>query len=304
MSTCLRVTGITARGSVERRGQSQYEVSYQPTIKGRHQLHIKVMGEHIRASPFSVAVKKSPVEKLGTPILTLGGLIEPIGVAVSQSGEVVVIDWIGECVSVFSASGHKLRSFGTYGSGHGQFKSPHGVAVDGEGNILVADYDNDRTQKFTAEGQLLTTMGTDGCYMIAFNSSNNLVYISDHKNDCIRILNSDLTFSSIFGKYGKGDGEFDVPYGIACDSNGNVYVADSKNHRIQVFTSTGKFLRMFGSCGEGRGELNCPAGIALDDEDTVYVSEQGNNRVSVFTFEGHHSVKGGMAQENLCILEV
>ena len=38
------LTGTRVRGSVERRGQSQYEVSYQPTIKGRYQLHIKSWG--------------------------------------------------------------------------------------------------------------------------------------------------------------------------------------------------------------------------------------------------------------------
>ncbi len=51
------ITRATVRGSLERRGQSQYEISYQPTIKGRHQLHIKVEDQHIRGSPFSVAVK-------------------------------------------------------------------------------------------------------------------------------------------------------------------------------------------------------------------------------------------------------
>ena len=35
------IAGTRASCSVERRGQSQYEISYQPTIKGRHQLHIK-----------------------------------------------------------------------------------------------------------------------------------------------------------------------------------------------------------------------------------------------------------------------
>ena len=57
------ITGTRASCSVERRGQSQYEISYQPTIKGRHQLHIKVQGQHIRGSPLSLAAK-SPVEKL------------------------------------------------------------------------------------------------------------------------------------------------------------------------------------------------------------------------------------------------
>ena len=46
----------------------------------------------------------------------------------------VVAEWEGHCVSVFSPSGKKLQSFGTYGSGPGRE-----VAVDGEGNILVAD---------------------------------------------------------------------------------------------------------------------------------------------------------------------
>ena len=63
--TCTRVSC-----SVERRGQSRYDLSYQPTIKGRHQLHIKVEGQHVRGSPFSVAVTL-PIEKLGTPILTI-----------------------------------------------------------------------------------------------------------------------------------------------------------------------------------------------------------------------------------------
>ena len=36
------ITGTRESCTVERRGVSQYEISYQPTIKGRHQLHIKV----------------------------------------------------------------------------------------------------------------------------------------------------------------------------------------------------------------------------------------------------------------------
>ena len=55
-----KITGTTVRGNIERRGQGKYEIIYQPTIKGRHQLHIKVKDQHIRESPFTVVVK-SPV---------------------------------------------------------------------------------------------------------------------------------------------------------------------------------------------------------------------------------------------------
>ena len=288
-----KITGTRASCSVERSGQSQYEISYQPTIKGRHQLHIKVEGQHVRGSPSSVAVK-SLVEKLGTPIQTLGGVRGPWGVAINQRGEVVVTEWVVHCVSVFSPSGEKLRSFGTCGSGQGQFECPYGVAVDCEGNILVADYINDRIQKFTAEGQFLAAVGTYGSRpqqfslptSIAFNTRNNKVYVTDNGNHRVQVLNSDLTFSSTFGKQGSGKGQFSDPRGIACDSTGKVYVADTNKHRIQVFTAEGKFLRMFGRRGQGRGELDSPWCVAVDTSGMVYVSEDGNHRVSVFTTNG------------------
>ena len=287
------IAGTRTNCSVERRGQSQYEISYLPTIKGRHQLHIKVEGQHIRGSPSSVAVK-SPVEKLGTPILTLGGVDGPRGVAINKRGEVMVTEAGGNCVSVFSPNGKKLRSFGTGGFGHGQFNFPCGITVDGEGNILVADTSNCRIQKFTAEGQFLTAVDKEGSGPlqfkfptdIAFNTINNKVYVADFWGHFIQVLNSDLTFSSTFGKEGNGKGEFGSPWGIACDSTGKVYVADTDNHRIQVFTVEGKFVRMFGRRGQGRGELVNPRGVAVDTRDMVYISEEDNHRVSVFTTEG------------------
>ena len=286
------ITGSRARGSVERRGQSKYEINYQPTIKGRHQLHVKVEGQHIRGSPFDITVKL-PVEKLGAPMLSIGGVERPWDVAINQRGKVVVTEWYGHCVSVFSPSGEKLRSFGTRGSGQGQFAYPAGVAVDGDNNILVADYDN-RIQKFTSDGQFLTAVGTRGNGLLQFsypmgitvNSNNHKVYVADAGNHRVQVLNSDLTFSGTFGKKGSGKGQFVGPVDVACDSTGNVYVADGGNHRVQVFTAEGKFLRMFGRRGKGRGELECPHGVTVDYNDLVYVSEQGNNCVSVFTCEG------------------
>ena len=287
------LSGTRTQGSVERKGQSQYEINYQLTIKGRHQLHVKMEGQHIRGSPFTISAK-SPVEKLGTPILTLRGVRGPYGVAINQRGEVIVAEYVGRCVSVFSPSAEKLRTFGTRGSGQGQFGYPSGVAVDGEWNILVANSGNHRIQKFTPEGQFLTAVGAEGKGPLQFNyptdivlnAANKKVYVTDSVNHRVQVLNSDLTFSSSFGSCGSGKGQFDLPCGIACDRIGKVYVADRDNHRIQVFTAEGKFLKMFGRWGGGRGELRGPASLAVDSNDIVYVSEGSNHRVSVFTSEG------------------
>ena len=174
------LTGIRARGSVERNPvRGQLPANHHQLAP--HQNH----GEHIIGSPHCVAVNKSPDEKLSTPIRTIDLLNNPFGIALNQSGEVVVTSLGWNCVSVFSPSGDKLRSFGTKGSCQGQFMRPGGLAVDGEGNILVADSYNHRIQKFTAEGQFLTAVGTKGSGPlqlnevrdIAINTSNNKVYV-------------------------------------------------------------------------------------------------------------------------------
>ena len=286
------LTGARVRGEVKERGRGQYEISYQPVTKGRNLLHIRICGLKIRGSPFDVKVV-SPVENLGVPIQTFGGFEATWGVAFNHAGEIVIS--AGNSVSVLTPNGTKLRSFGTCGSGPGQFLAPGGVAVDDEGNILVADANNHRIQKFTNDGQFLTSVGTNGTGPlqfgnprdVAFNTHNKKVYVVDNGNHHIQVLNSDLTFSNIIGEeYGTKDGEFAYPWGVTCDSTGNVYVADSGNHRIQVFTASGKFLRKFGRGGNAEGELNWPVGVAVGSRGLVFVNDSNNHRVSMFTTEG------------------
>ena len=161
------LTGARVRGEVKERGRGQYEISYQPVTKGRSLLHIRVCGLNIRGSPFDVRVA-SPMEGLGVPIQTFGGFGNPRGVAFNHAGEMVIS--AGDNVSVLRPNGTKLRSFGTRGSGPGQFLDPKGVAVDDEGNILVADSSNHRIQKFTNDGQFLTSVGTKGTGPLQFRS--------------------------------------------------------------------------------------------------------------------------------------
>ena len=294
--TCKLVSEITGENtdcSVKKTEACQYEISYQATSRGRHQLHIKVEGEHIKGSPFPVTVKR-PVQKLGTPIKTISGLKEPWGVAVNQRGEVIVAETRGHCISIFSPTGEKLRSLGSLGSGYGQFNSPRGVAVNDDGNILVVDENNHRIQIFTRDGKFFKTIGMLGDKNLQFNEPmgiainppKNKMYISDEKNHRIQISNPNWTLSSSFGSFGSGNGQFKHPRDVACDSTGNVYVADTDNHRIQVFTAEGEFLRKFGKEGSGNGELNGPSSISIDSDNVVYVAEWSNHRVSVFTCEG------------------
>ena len=287
------LTCKTSEGRIMGKERGRYQISYKPVIKGKHQLHIKVEGNHIKGSPFPVLVRM-PAKELGCPMHTIEGLNGPFGVTIDQRGQITVSEFIGNCVSVLNENGEKIKTFGIRGSGPGQLVRPTGITVDSDGNILVADTVNHRIQKFTSDGQFLQAVGVMGegplqfnCPVgIAFNTTNNKIYVADEYNNRVQILNSDLTFYKRFGAKGSSKAQFSHPTDVSCDETGKVFVADWLNHRFQVFTAEGRFLKSFGKYGQGRGELSKPVSIATDSNGLVYVGEQGNYRISVFNIEG------------------
>ena len=268
------------RGTVKRRNQNIYDISYQPQVTGEHQLHILIEEQPIMNSPFTVTV----LPNFTAPAKVIGDINRPWGIVVREGGEVVVAEQGGHCVSIINGNGEK-KSFGTFGSGAGQFNYPQGVAIDTGGNILVVDHGNHRIQQLSSTGEHLRTVGELGSGPLQFHWPRGIavhphtgqVYVADWDNHRIQVLNYDLTYSSSFGRKGSNNGEFNYPWNISTDREGNVYVADSGNHRIQVFTVDGVYLRQFGKKGEGEGELKEPFSIAIDSGNVVYVGEWGNN---------------------------
>ena len=291
------ITGASATGSFKKlEEQNRYEISYQPTIKGRHQLHISIEGQHIRESPSYPAVTSS-ITSIGTLIHTIAaGVSLPWGIAINHEGEIVVSERDSGHISTYTPSGRKVQTIFTNGL------QLFGIALDREGNFIVGEDTNNSIRKYSPEGLLLASVGTSGRdqlqfsqpWGIAINPKNDKIYVTDYGNKRIQVLNSDLTFSASFGKHGDGKGQFLGPSGVTCDSAGKVYVAEDANHRIQVFTAEGKFLRMFGKPGNCPGELHEPISIALDPSDKLlYISEACNRRISVFTCEGRFVTSSG-----------
>jgi DNA-binding beta-propeller fold protein YncE len=276
--------------SIKAKHAGQYEIIYQPTGRGRHQLHIKVEGKHIKGSPFPILVKL-PLHQLGTPVKIISGVKDPWGVAVNKKGEIIVAESTGHCITIFSPTGKKLQSFGSRGSGQGQFSEPRGVAVDDDNNILVADNGNNRIQKFTPNGDYLSSVSLrDNNLNSAFGikvHANKKIFVANYNTHSFAILNPDLTLYRKIGEYGSKNVHFHDIHDIALDRAGNVFVAEREcNNGIQVLTAEGQYLRKFGSQGSGPGQFNFPSAIAVDSEDMVYVTEQRNHRVSIFKTDG------------------
>ena len=76
-----------------------------------------------------------------------GQLSRPSGVCVVDQF-VYVVEWGGDCVSVFSRDGQLVTSFGKRGNKEGEFICPYGICVDCDGFVYVCDHWNNRVQVF------------------------------------------------------------------------------------------------------------------------------------------------------------
>ena len=216
----------------------------------------------------------------------------PRGIALDDSGNIMVADHGNNRIQMFTQNGKFLKA----------------VTTKGSENLL---------SKF------------NGCNTVAFNTCNQRFYVIDADGD-IQILDSQLNFFGQFG--GKAgalkykDGKFSpATWGIGCDKAGQVYVADSTRNHIQVFSAEGMFLgvigrgifksptgiafdarnmyviyynshclsvidhtdnykrvKAVGSRGKGKWEFNGPLGITVDEYNIVYICDSKNNRICLY----------------------
>ena len=76
----------------------------------------------------------------------------PGGVTIINN-QVFVCDRGNHRIAVFSTELELIRSFGTNGSGDGQFGHPQFIAQDGEGQLWITDHHNHRLCVFTTDGK-------------------------------------------------------------------------------------------------------------------------------------------------------
>ena len=278
------------RCNVSEAKKSECQIDYTPKKRGRHQLHLKIEGQHVQNSPFSVIVMPELV-CFQKPIATFPNLQGAWGIGITSTGQLVVGEANANRVTILTQDGVKVRSFGTEGSANGQFNYPGGIAIDNEDYIYVTDANNHRIQKFRTDGSFVAAVGGRGgnqlqfsCpYGITFNKCDGHLYVCDTSNNRIQVLTTGLQYSKTIGSQGQGDGKMNSTWDIAFDSKGQMYVADSGNKRVLVFSAAGQYSYTFGA-----DRLYQPYGITVDAAGRVYVVEHTAHRISVFTQAGEH----------------
>ena len=115
-------------------------------------------GNHVRTfgTPGVPSETGRNVEPLGVVKHEGPPFNQPTDAAIGLDGTLYMTDGYGNArVHRFSRDGELIQSWGTPGSGPGEFNLPHGVRVDNEGRVLVADRENNRIQVFSPDGEYL-----------------------------------------------------------------------------------------------------------------------------------------------------
>jgi streptogramin lyase len=206
---------------------------------------------------------------------------QPIGVVFDSAGMMYVASQSNNTITVVDQNLNLVRTFGSAGTGVGQFSQPQGLSIDSQSRVYVADYANNRIQRCSNTGTGCVTLGgpaagtANGQFSNPFGlfvDANGNVWVADSGNNRIQEFDSSLSFIQKWGGTAPSTvlGQFDAPNDIRIDRDGNVIVADYSNHRIQVLTPSGTFLRLLG------GGFGTPNYLAFDPSGNLYITDNFN----------------------------
>lgn len=170
------------------------------------------------------------------------GFYGPRDVAFGANRQVYVIDQGRTRVARFLPSSEGFsRTWGTAGSGDGEFRDPTGIAVGGN-MVFVADLGNGRIQVFDMEGQFLRQWpiptwerASSEFPDVAFDEQTRTVYVSSCKTN--EILAFDENGNPLTGFNSQGDEKMDNPTSLT------IFEANKKRWLLVVNMNTNRISR-------------------------------------------------------------
>ena len=311
----------SVQAEVVGKGAGVYTITYTPQVRGRHDLTVKVNGQHIAESPLRVFVKIHPTQ-LGPPVRTITEVNVPYGIAITSKQQLVVAECGGK-ITIRERYGKTLRTVENE-----KMRDPRGVATGPDGAIYATDDVAHCLFKFDKDGRLIKTLQNEFQSPYFIKSINNRLYLSDLEKNVVKILDLDFNIIGTIptkecpkpldiaegddglyvvgggweGKIGvytcAPNGEFrrhlniqpssvtlSWPRGICFDCSGHLFVTHGVSgvECVYVFKPSGEHVATLGQASSGV-KMGCPVGIAIDEDGFVYVCDFGSSKNVVVVF--------------------
>lgn len=148
-------------------------------------------------------------------------------------------------ISKFSPDGAFIKSWGTLGVRHGEFRTPHALAFDAKGRLWVVDRGNHRLEIFDQEGTYLESRYAYGRISGIFIKGDTVYAIDSESSpfthvgwrDGVRIgpLDEDRV-TAFIPPFEREDRVYQgtAGEGVAVDADGNVFAAEGPNSLVQA----------------------------------------------------------------------
>jgi DNA-binding beta-propeller fold protein YncE len=155
----------------------------------------------------------------------------PTDVVVAPNGDFFISDgYVNSRVVKFNKEGRFIKTWGTKGTGPGQFTLPHTIVMDSRGRLFVGDRENRRIQIFDQDGKFLDQWSQFGSPYGMFMTKDDVLYVADGTDK-----NQVTIGSAIDGKVNGTIENLNQPHWVTVDAAGAVYVAEVRGERLKKF---------------------------------------------------------------------
>jgi sugar lactone lactonase YvrE len=219
-----------------------------------------------------------------------------------------------------------------------EFLSPDALAVESDGTLVVTDCDDHRIYLVDPTGPIVgygagsggidNGFAGDGgparkarysCPLGVALGGHGDIYVSDHGNNRIRMIDRSGTVTTVAGSgptgvnsggYG-GDGglatraQLSEPVGVAVGPDGSLYIADRDNAVVRRVAPNGTITTVAGTgvsgySGDGGpavgAKLSDPENIVVDARGRVFFTDQINERVRMIDVDGTITTVAGTGE--------
>ena len=203
-----------------------------------------------------------PWEHPDPPLQPIDGMFrQPTDVTWDSAGNIYITDgYVNSRVAKYDKNGEWVKSWGSKGTGPGQFRIPHAIVADRNNNLYVGDRTNHRVQVFDTDGKFLRMFSIDvppvpgthavygntptGDRLTAVIGAPNSMCITPGPNQVLYIGEStfpgrvfkvslDGKVLGVIGRSGRLLKQFSGVHELACPSENVVYAAETANWRVQ-----------------------------------------------------------------------
>src|SRR5581483_8974523 len=210
------------------------------------------------------------------------------------SRKLYVSDTLNHRIVVVDDKGVVVSTWGSQGSGNGQFNLPRTIATDHFGNLWVLDSGNSRVEIFSGLGQFNSAWGmfadpSANTYTAIMNlplgmalNHTDQALVADTGNFRFQVFNNGGVPVTAQGWYGEGPDQFKEPGGVAITKkSGIIAITDGTTGRVEFFNHRFDFIGQWTAKDDILNSNYHPRfrGIACDDQDRLYLTDLQNGAI-------------------------